>query len=205
MSKTSKKEHDYDMSNLTAHIEHILSEAWECRTVPLAQCEEFKEAQKLKRFAQIITGCVEHSNFGEGFAKDFPELSVQRTSLASAKTLHNFRQAAKAIVGPLKLAREMREYKDGFDYYTFNTIELTEYEKVLLELESVNAELKEVRRVNNEILDLFNPSQKLEGADLLAAIEKFKNDQQCTDTEACKPFGVSRTTLFRLRKEFKND
>lgn len=203
MAKTSQKEHNYDMEKLSEYVQHILTEAWECRVVPLSAWDDFKDAQKLKRFAKIIKYCVEHSKFDGTFLKEFPVLAVQRSDIMHAKNLQELRTAVRAMVGPLRMAREWKEYRDGFNYYIVNTIEIDEYETVLAELEETKAQLREVRRVNNEILALFEPSEELQGKALLEAIENFKKEHNCTDTEACKPFNVSRTTLHRLRKEFK--
>lgn len=205
MAKTSTKEHNYDMVKLSEYVQHILEEAWECRAVPLGPWDEFREAQKLKRFAPTIKCCIECSKFDDEFLREYPMLSVQRRDILSAKTLQELRNAVRAMIGPLRMAREWKEYRDGFNYYTINTIEISEYETVLQKLECVEEEVKEVRRVNNEILALFEPTETLEGKDLLDAIEKFKHEHKCTDTEAVKPFNVSRTTLHRLRKEFKDD
>lgn len=203
MAKTSQKEHDYDMDEVKQYIDTILSECWECRTVALVGWDKFSDAQKLRRFSSLISLCVKQSNFKEGFKKQFPSLSTQYSAIDNAKSLQELRSACRAMVGPLKLAREHKEYKDKYDALFGNTVLMTEYNELLEKLEDTEELLAETRRVNAEIIGLFEPTVQLEGKELLDAIETFKTEHGCTDTEACKPFNVSRTTLHRLRKEFK--
>jgi hypothetical protein len=203
MAKTSQKEHSYDMDELKTYIDAILSECWECRTVSLGLWSKFDDAQKLRRFSSLITLCVKQSNFKEGFKKQFPALSVQHSAIENAKTLQELRKACRAMVGPLKLARDYEHYKTSYDALYGNTVLMSEYNELLEKLEATEELLAETRRVNAEIIGLFEPAVQLEGKELLDAIETFKTEHQCTDTEACKPFNVSRTTLHRLRKEFR--
>lgn len=201
LSSTSEKEHNYDVAKLKQYVQFILSEAWACRNVGLDVYEEFTDAQKLNRFSAIIHECVERSNFTEKNLRGLEGVSVQRADIAKAKSLRELRSACKAMSGPLSVARKLAQLQEEYTELYECSIASSDLDAALVKLNEAETSNEELRRVLNEVCALYDP--KAEGKDLLLQIEEYKETHKCSDDEACKPFGISRSKLVRMRKDFK--
>lgn len=195
LSDTSTKNHDYDETEVSLYVQRVLEDGYNLQPTKLSSNESLIDAQHLTWWKELIKGCVQNSQFGETKFK-IEALSYQRSAIENASTLHELRQAIRAMIGPLSM---YREYNAPVELeYTLCT-----EEQLILENEQLNLELKEKTRMLSEITKLYDEPLKVRKGkiDLVASVEAYKEEHHCSDDDACSFFDISRSTLKRARKE----
>jgi hypothetical protein len=200
MAETATKEHNYDVDAITAYIDDILEDGYNLQATELSDYPEFVDAQKLKRWDTLIAERVEASMFG---AKQFKihSLRLLRSNIASAKTLHDLRQAVTLMISPLELYRDhcVLVQRTSAKQVAIDNKETDQYiDDLLNEIEAKDKLLAERKRVLDEILTVYNEQD--EELLLLSNIESAKKEHNLSDTEAAKVFGCSRKKLLAMRE-----
>lgn len=195
LSGTSTKEHVYDEAEISLYIQKVLEDGFNLIPTKLSSNESLIDAQHLVRWKHLIKGCTQHSEFSEDKFK-IEALSYQRNAIENASTLHELRQAVRAMIGPLKMYRE-------FINSPTTEYEFVSEEQLILENEQLTLELKEKTRMLAEITKLYDEPLKVrkDKLDLVASVEAYKQEHNCSDDDACAFFDISRSTLKRARKE----
>ena len=200
MAETATKEHNYDIDEVTEYIDNILEDGFNLQATELSDEPKFVDAQKLKRWEDLIAERVELSPFGSKKFK-IHSLRLLRSNIAKAKTLHDLRQAVTLMIGPLELYRDhcVLVQRTSAKQVAIDNKETDKYiDELLLEIEAKDKLLAERKRVLDEILTVYNEQD--EDLLLLSNIESAKKQHNLSDTEAAKVFGCSRKKLLALRE-----
>jgi hypothetical protein len=199
LGKTSTKEHDYDDAEVMHYVQDILEAGYSLKQTKLSANPNLIEAQHLTWWKHIIKACVQQSPFSEQSFK-IDSLSVQRSAIEHSSTLHELRQNVRAMIGPLKMHRELTNKQDKISY------EVATYEQLLEENERLRLELEEKTRMLSEITKLYDEplKGKKDKLDILKAVDEYKNEHSCSDDDACRFFDISRSTLKRMRKDVQS-
>lgn len=200
MGETSTKDHNYNDVMVKEYIEDILEDGFNLNSTELSDCPELVDAQRLRKWSDLIAACVEHSEFG---AKKFKihSLRLLRSNIAQAKTLHDLRKAVNLMISPLEL---WRDHKATCEKYSVKNLAQNDKEidkfvdKLLLENEELKSVCAERSRVLNEIIGCYD--EGLSDVSLLRNCEAAKKANNLSDEEAARVFGISRLKLNRLRK-----
>jgi hypothetical protein len=201
MAETSTKVHEYDDVEVEAYIDRILENGFKLKETNLSDVSDFEDAQKLKRWSDLIGERVEVSEFSAEKWKA-KSLRTLRSAIAQAKTLHELRQAVNGMIGPLQLWREHQALLEATSpkQVALENKESMKYtESVLLELEDMTALAEERGRVLNELLSFYNEDDM--DIVLLRKCETAKKEHCLSDQQAAQMFGISRTKLLKLRTE----
>ena len=201
MAETSTKEHNYDEKEVEAYIDHILAHGFNLIETNLSDFSDFEDAQKLKRWPELIRERVEASEFSTQKWKAKP-LRLLRPAIAQAKTLHELRQAVNRMIGPLQLWREHQALLEATspEQLALEHREASkELESILLESESHRKLANERGRVINELLSFYSEDDS--DIALLRNCETAKKKYDLSDQQAAQMFGISRTKLLKLRTE----
>ena len=201
MAATSTKVHEYDDVEVKAYIDRILENGFKLEMTNLSDFSDFEDAQKLKRWSELIGESVEASEFSAQKWKAKP-LRLLRSAIAQAKTLHELRQAVNAMIGPLQLWREhqaLLKATSPEQLAVENEAAMKELETVLLELEDMTELAKERGRVINELVSCYSEDDS--DIALLRNCETAKKEHYLSDQQAAQMFNISRTKLLRLRTE----
>ena len=105
MAETLTKVHEYDDVEVEIYIDRILENGFKLEEINLSDVSDFEDAQKLKRWSDLIGKRVEASEFSAEKWKAKP-LRTLRSAIAQSKTLHELRQAVNGMIGSLQLWRE---------------------------------------------------------------------------------------------------
>lgn len=206
VAKTGRKEHNYDTNEISAYIDLVLQRAFDLIETNPGDVPKLKDAQTIKRYRSLIKERVKLSPFGEANFH-IKELSVQRRNIENSASLHELRQNVKAMIPVLKLYLDYCDSRNDNEEvmkYTAEWVPAQEHDAVLCELEIERKLSADRKRVIEEIIDgLYLPSSEMTGEELLKAVDDFKIKHQCSDEEAAKVFGTSRSKITRLRKENK--
>jgi hypothetical protein len=197
LSATSKKEYSVTEEEVEAYVKSILEDGYNLQPTKLSTVYKFIDLQQTVRYKDVISNCVQHSSFSSTKFK-YKELAHQRSNIEHSKNLHTLRKAVTDMIGPLKLLKESIKSAPTIQY------KLTTEEELIIEVDKLKIVLSERERMLSEIMHLYNEpfsADSLQGSALLKAVEDFKVQHCCNDTEACKVFGVSRSKLARTRKE----
>jgi hypothetical protein len=201
MAETSTKEHNYDEDEIKVYIDAILNNGFNLTETSLSDFPDFEDAQKLKRWSDLIGERIEDSEFNAQKFKPKP-LRTLRSTIAQAKTLHELRQAVNGMIGPLQLWRDHQALLEAtsLKQVALENKESMKYtESVLLELEDMTALAEERGRVINELLSFY--SEDASDIALLRNCEIAKKEHSLSDQQTAKMFGISRTKLLKLRSE----
>lgn len=201
MAETSTKVYEYDDVEVEAYIDRILENGFKLEETNLSDVSDFEDAQKLKRWSDLIGERVEASEFSAEKWKAKP-LRTLRSAIAQAKTLHELRQAVNGMIGPLQLWRDHQDLLEAtsLKQVALDNKESMKYtESVLLELEDMTALAEERGRVLNELLSFYN--EGVSDIVLLRKCETAKKEHGLSDQQAAQMFGISRTKLLKLRTE----
>ena len=201
MAESSSKVHEYDEVEVEACIDRILENGFKLEETTLSDVADFEEAQKLKRWSDLIGERVEDSEFGAAKWKAKP-LRFLRSAIAQAKTLHELRQAVNGMIGPLQLWRDhqaLLETTDAKQVALENKEAMKYTESLLLELEDKTALAEERGRVINEMLTFYSEADG--DIALLRNCESAKKEHNLSDQQAAQLFGISRTKLLKLRTQ----
>lgn len=194
---TTKVE-QYDLEAVITYIMQILADGYDLKSTTLSAFSEFRDAQKLRCFKDLIADCVERSAFGRKAFK-IHELRFQQSAIARSKTLHELRQNVDLMIGPLTLYRELSELKSSVDKTAKANMEETD--ELLLEIEEKDGKIADQSRMLSEILGQYDPSAK--GTELFEQIERYKATHGASDIQAAKVFNTSPSTIKRLRRRFR--
>lgn len=201
MAETSTKVHEYDDVEVEAYIDRILENGFKLEETTLSDVADFEEAQKLKRWCDLIGERVENSELGAEKWKAKP-LRFLRSAIAQAKTLHELRQAVNEMIGPLQLWRDHQVLLGATSdkQVALENKEAMKYtESVLLELEDMTKLAEERGRVVNEMLTFYSEADG--NIALLRNCESAKKEHHLSDQQAAQLFGISRTKLLKLRTQ----
>ncbi|MDB5742523.1 MAG: hypothetical protein JWR68_838 [Polaromonas sp.] len=202
LAETSTKVRiSYDNTDIENYIDQILSDGFNLKKTEPSDHQEFIDAQKLTLWTASISDRVEASEFGSKRFK-IDSLRLQRSAIASAKTLHELRQAVKQMISPLQLYREyliLKQATSSAQLMEDNEAAMTELERVLLELEAEQKVSKERKRILDSILCVYQEHD--EELVLLRNCESAKKQHNLSDTQAAEMFGISRKKLLVLRKD----
>lgn len=201
MAATSTKVHNYDDVEVKAYIDRILENGFKLEMTNLSDFPDFEDAQKLKRWPELIGERVEASEFSAQKWKAKP-LRLLRSAIAQAKTLHELRQAVNRMIGPLQLWREHQALLEATspEQLALEHREASkELESILLESESQRKLADERGRVINELLSCYSEDDS--DIALLRNCETAKKEHDLSDQQAAQMFGISRTKLLKLRIE----
>lgn len=201
MAETSTKVHDYDDDEVETYIDRILENGFNLEETNLSNVSDFEEAQKLKRWSDLIGERVEVSEFGAKNFKAKP-LRTLRSAIAQAKTLHELRQAVNGMIGPLQLWRDYQTLLEATSpkQVALENKEAMKYtESVLLELEKMTALAEERGRLLSELVTCYSEDDS--DIALLRNCEMAKKEHCLSDQQAAQMFGISRTKLLKLRTE----
>jgi len=201
MAETSTKEHDYDDDEIKDYIDCILENGFNLQETHLSDFPDFEDAQKLKRWSDLIGERVEASEFSAQKLKAKP-LRTLRSAIAQAKTLHELRQAVNGMIGPLRLWRDHQALLEATSpkQVALENKEAMKYtESVLLELEAMTELAEERKRVLNELLSFY--TEDASDIVLLRNCEMAKKQHCLSDQQAAQMHGISRTKLVKLRTE----
>lgn len=200
MAETATKEHNYDIDEVTEYIDNILEDGFNLQSTKLSGEPQFVDAQKLKRWEDLIAERVELSPFGSKKFK-IHSLRLLRSNIAKAKTLHDLRQAVTLMIDPLSLYRDhcVLVQKTSAKQQAIDNKEVDSYiDSILIENEKLHKESAERKRVIDELLSVYSESDS--DIDKLHNIESAKAEHNLSDTQAAKMFGISRTKLTALRE-----
>ena len=200
MAETATKEHNYNIDEVTKYIDNILEDGFNLQATELSDEPKFVDAQKLKRWEDLIAERVELSPFGSKKFK-IHSLRLLRSNIAKAKTLHDLRQAVLLMIDPLSLYRDqcVLMQKTSAKQVAIDNKETDLYiDSLLLEIEQKDKLLAERKRVIDSIVSVYSESDN--DIDVLRNIENAKAEHNLSDTQAAKMFGISRTKLTALRK-----
>ena len=200
MAETATKEHNYDIDEVTEYIDNILEDGFNLQATKLSGEPQFVDAQKLKRWEDLIAERVELSPFGSKKFK-IHSLRLLRSNIAKAKTLHDLRQAVMLMIDPLSLYRDhcVLVQKTSAKQQAIDNKEVDSYiDSILIENEELHKESAERKRVIDELLSVYSESDS--DIDKLHNIESAKAEHNLSDTQAAKMFGISRTKLTALRE-----
>ena len=202
LAETSTKDRiNYDVTEIENYIEKILSDGFDLKKTEPSDNEEFIDAQKLKFWSKLISERVEASEFGSKKFK-IDSLRLQRSAIASAKTLHALRQAVKHMISPLQLYREYSELVQATSPKQLiedHEATMTELEGILLELEAEKKISLERKRIIDSMLSVYQEHD--EEIVLLRNCESAKKEHNLSDAQAADMFGISRKKLLGLRKD----
>lgn len=199
MAETSTKEHNYDDNEVKAYIDRILENGFKLEETNLSDVADFEDAQKLKRWSDLIGERVEASEFSAEKWKAKP-LRTLRSAIAQAKTLHELRQAVNGMISPLQLWREHQALLEATSpkQVALENKEAMKYtESVLFELEEMTKLAEDRGRVLNELLSFYDEDDR--DIVLLRKCETAKKEHCLSDQQAAQMFGISRTKLLKLR------
>jgi hypothetical protein len=196
MAETSTKENDYDEAIVTAYIDKVLEDGFALIKTELSSQPGLEDAQRIKRWAELIGERVELSPFGKKQFK-VQSLRLLRSNIAKATTLSDLRQAVILMIGPLEFYREYlaereqlaADSKETMNYFGTLLIDIAEKDKLLAER----------GRVLKEILAVYSEDDSDHA--VLRNIESAKKQHNLSDTEAAAWYGVSRRRLQTLREK----
>lgn len=189
----------YEYDVIRSCIATILQDGYNLKATSPSAFPALKEAQKLTCFKDLIRECVENSPFGVRVFK-IKDLQRQRSAIARSKTLHALRQNVKAMLGPLKLYREAEELRATIKADTTAKSYMSEITEILKELKEKDAVIADQRRVIDATMTLYDPSA--DRREKLMNIEHYKVTHKCSDIAVAAAFGISQSTIKRLRREF---
>lgn len=200
MGETSTKDHKYADAQVKEYIEGILEDGFNLRPTELSDVPEFVDAQRLRKWSELISCCVEHSSFG---AKKFKihSLRLLRSNIASAKTLHDLRKAINLMISPLQLWRDHVATCEKYSAKNIarNDKEIDQFvDKLLIEIANLKTVCAERKRVLDELVGCYDDG--LSDIALLRNCEAAKKANNLSDEEVAKVFGITRIKLNRLRK-----
>lgn len=194
MADTSTKDYnqilaEFEDGEIEEYITDILESTWEADASKARSFYDYEDIQNLRCLGDKIKTALEASPFG---IKNFKIKHLQslRTKLAASKTIHELRQNCKIMAAQLEYYRASEAAIE----------ELTEMNKWMSkEIENLHSVAEEAYRVVNGVVPFYDAS--MDDIALLKNIESAKRNNNLSDTEAAKLFGVSRTKLLTLRKD----
>ena len=194
MADTSTKDYnqilaEFEDGEIEEYITDILESTWEADASKARSFYDYEDIQNLRCLGDKIKTALEASPFG---IKNFKIKHLQslRTKLAASKTIHELRQNCKIMAAQLEYYRASEAAIE----------ELTETNKWMSkEIENLHSVAEEAYRVVNGVVPFYDAS--MDDIALLKNIESAKRNNNLSDTEAAKLFGVSRTKLLTLRKD----
>ena len=194
MADTSTKDYaqilaDFEDGEIEEYITGILESTWEADASKARSFYDYEDIQNLRCLGDKIKAAVEVSPFG---VKNFKIKHLQslRTKLAASKTIHELRQNCKIMAAQLEYYRASEAA----------IAELTEMNKWLSkETDKLHRVAEDAFRVVNGVVPFYDAG--MDDIALLKNIESAKNNNNLSDTEAAKLFGVSRKKLITLRKD----
>ena len=184
MKDTAKGKPFVDASKVKVYVENILNDAAQGKATELSSNYEFVDVQNTTVYQDLIKACVEESYFS---SKTFgiKRLSYQRNAIANAKTLHELRQATKAICEPLLYVQSVSDDKEIVQWLTS-------------EVESLSNDLDEKNRMLNSIMGIYDECCSDIG--LYRNIKQAKKELNLTDVEILKVFNISKRKLASLKE-----
>ena len=194
MKDTAKGKPFVDASKVKVYVENILNDAAQGKATKLSSNSEFVDVlgghnvvaslQNTTAYQDLIKACVEESYFS---SKTFgiKHLSYQRNAVANAKTLHELRQATKAICEPLLYVQSVSDDKEIVQWLTD-------------EVETLSNDLDEKTRVLNEIMKVYEEGYS--DITLYRNIKQAKKELNLTDVEILKVFNISKRKLASLKE-----
>lgn len=196
LASTSTKEHNYNDEDVMLYVQSVLTRGYALEATKLSHNTLFTDAQHLTWWKHIIKACVQESAFSTQQFK-INALAYQRNAIEQSSTLHELRQAIKAMIGPLTMYREYNTPEEPIEY------DLATEEQLIVEIEQLTLELTECKRVIAEMTHIYNEPliAKRDKQKTIDSIDAFKKEHNCTNEEACKVFDISVSTLKRMRKE----
>lgn len=203
MAETATNEHNYDDDEVKEYIDAILEDGFNLQATELSDEPKFVDAQRLKRWKDLIAERVEASSFG---AKKFKihSLRLLRSNIAKAKTLHELRQAIALMIDPLQLWNDhcVLVQKTSHKQVAIDNKDTDQYtDSLLIEIEEKNKILKERKRVIDELVGCYEDVDQ--DVQTLKLCEEAKKQHNLSDEEAAKVGGISRKKLLRLRKDIQ--
>ena len=184
MKETAKGTPYIEASKVQSYINTILSDAAQGKATKLSSNSEFVDVQNTTAYQDLIKACVEASYFS---SKTFgiKHLSYQRNAISNAKTLHELRQATKAICEPLLYAQSVSDDKEIVQWLTS-------------EVETLSNDLDEKTRILNEIMKVYEEGYS--DITLYRNIQQAKKELNLTDVEILKVFNISKRKLASLKE-----
>ena len=184
MKDTAKGKPFVDASKVKVYVENILNDAAQGKATKLSSNSEFVDVQNTTAYQDLIKACVEESYFS---SKTFgiKHLNYQRNAIATAKTLHELRQATKAICEPLLFVQSVSDDKEIVQWLTN-------------EVENLSNDLDEKNRMLNSIMGIYE-----EGCSdivLYRNIKQAKKELNLSDVDVLKVFNISKRKLASLRE-----
>ena len=184
MKDTAKGKPLVDAAKVKVYVESILNDAAQGKPTKLSSNSEFVDVQNTTAYQDLIKACVEESFFS---SKTFgiKHLSYQRNAIANAKTLHELRQATKAICEPLLYVQSVSDDKEIVQWLTN-------------EVENLSNDLDEKNRMLNSIMGLYEDGA--EDIVLYRNIKQAKKELNLSDVDVLKVFNISKRKLASLRE-----
>ena len=184
MKDTAKGKPLVDAAKVKVYVESILNDAAQGKPTKLSSNSEFVDVQNTTAYQDLIKACVEESFFS---SKTFgiKHLSYQRNAIATAKTLHELRQATKAICEPLLYVQSVSDDKEIVQWLTN-------------EVENLSNDLDEKNRMLNSIMGLYEDGA--EDIVLYRNIKQAKKELNLSDVDVLKVFNISKRKLASLRE-----
>lgn len=184
MKDTAKGKPLVAADKVKVYVENILKDAAQGKATKLSSNSEFVDVQNTTAYQDLIKACVEESYFS---SKTFgiKHLSYQRNAIANAKTLHELRQATKAICEPLLYVQSVSDDKEIVQWLTS-------------EVETLSNDLDEKTRILNEIMKVYEEGYS--DITLYRNIQQAKKELNLTDVEILKVFNISKRKLASLRE-----
>lgn len=184
MKDTAKDKPFVDASKVKVYVENILKDAAQGKATKLSSNSEFVDVQNTTAYQDLIKACVEESYFS---SKTFgiKHLSYQRNAIATAKTLHELRQATKAICEPLLYVQNVSDDKEIVQWLTS-------------EVETLSNDLDEKTRILNEIMKVYEEGYS--DIVLYRNIQQAKKEMNLTDVDVQKVFNISKRKLASLKE-----
>lgn len=184
MKETAKGTPYVEASKVQSYINTILSDAAQGKATKLSSNSEFVDVQNTTAYQDLIKACVEASYFS---SKTFgiKHLSYQRNAIATAKTLHELRQATKAICEPLLYVQSVSDDKELVQWLTD-------------EVETLSNDLDEKTRILNEIMGIYEEGYS--DIVLYRNIKQAKKEMNLTDVDIQKVFNISKRKLASLKE-----
>lgn len=199
MAETSTKDHIYDDDKIKEYIQAILEDGFNLNETVLSDYPEFVDAQRLRRWTDMIQECVRESSFGAKF--NVACLKGLRTNISRSKTLHDLRRSVTLMIQPLQLWNDhvslqayysKKSTKERKEDYNDDVSALS---KEIIKVQSLSDERK---RVLDSLLEVYDEGS--EDIQILRNCESAKKQHNLSDTQAAEMFGISRSYLLKLRK-----
>ena len=201
ISKTSRKDHNYDDGYVREYINQVLDNGVNKIPTKLSVSKYLADAQHLTRWKGMIKECVQDSGFKrKGWLHD--GLRMQRSAIEQSSTLHTLRQSINLIVGPLNMIDEHNKRID--DIHRVRDYPPIDVDRLCRELDRTTKLCNERGRVIDEMIGLYSGSLPLSiDGQTLSIVDEFKLAHRCSDGDACRVLGISRRTVTSLRSALK--